>query len=258
MGWSREWTRSRRSVSTPAPFLANSAIPPPRSTAWQPTRGLRLLPGLDTYGARQVAVHARDAFDLALGGEALVEALLPELARHFSPGGKALLPSGDAAGFRLGVLAREVGAHPHHCLDRHRLGDHVVFLAPHRVAEDGASRLEEVADDAVVAGHFLGAAAGQLDRPPASAHPAMQFVEQLGLQHPFVALAASAQAVDAVAQRAVALAVELLDQAGGELAVRRCERHVFVQINQMALVDARRGRVDDHEHLGRDVLAATD
>src|SRR2546430_14007986 len=93
-------------------------------------RGLRLLPGLDTYGARQVAVHARDAFDLALGGEALVEALLPELARHFSPGGKALLPSGDAAGFRLGVLAREVGAHPHHCLDRHRLGDHVVFLGP--------------------------------------------------------------------------------------------------------------------------------
>src|SRR5207245_9880262 len=104
--------------------------------------------------------RAPHAFGLALRGGALVASLLPELARHFGPGGKALLPSGDAAGFRLGVLAREVGARAYHRLDRHRLGDHVVFLAPHRVAEDGASRLEEVADDAEVARHLLGAAAG--------------------------------------------------------------------------------------------------
>src|SRR5256886_16327337 len=89
-------------------------------------RGLRLLPGLDSYGARQVAVHARDAFDLALGGEALVESLLPELARHFGPGGKALLPSGAAAGFRLGVPAPQGGARAYHRLGRHRRCDDVV------------------------------------------------------------------------------------------------------------------------------------
>src|SRR5213592_1126120 len=155
MGWSREWTRSRRSVSTPAPFLANSAIPPPRSTAWQPTarfkassrpRFLWRAPG---RGARARRVRPRPWRGSARRSPP------PGTGAPFRPRGKALLPSGDAAGFRLGVLAREVGAHPHHCLDRHRLGDHVVFLGPYRVAEDGASRLEEVADDAVVAGHFL-------------------------------------------------------------------------------------------------------
>src|SRR6185436_20259703 len=156
------------------------------------------LLGLDAGGAREVLVDARYALDLAFGGEALVEAFLAELARHFRPGPEALLPALQAPGFRLGVVARQVGAHAHHRLDGHRLGDHVVVLAPHRIAEHAARDLEEVADDGVVAWHFLGAAAGELDRAPAPAHPAVQLVEQLRLQHPLVALAAAAEAVDAV------------------------------------------------------------
>src|SRR6185503_10228419 len=214
------------------------------------------LLGLDAGGAREVLVDARYALDLAFGREALVEAFLAELARHFRPGPEALLPALQAAGFRLGIVAREIGAHSHHRLDGHRLGDHVIVLDPHAIAEHAARRLEEVADDGVVTRHFLRAAAGELDRTPAPAHPAVQLVEQLRLQHPLVALAAAAEAVDAVAQRAVAFAVELLDQARGELAVGRGERDVLVEVDQVALVDARRRRVDDHEHLGGEILAA--
>src|SRR5678815_6157491 len=122
------------------------------------------LLGLDAGGAREVLVDARHALDLALGGEALVEAFLAELARHFRPGPEALLPALQAAGFRLGIVAREIGAHSHHRLDGHRLGDHVIVLAPHGLAEYGARRLEEVADEGVIARHFLGAAASELDR----------------------------------------------------------------------------------------------
>jgi hypothetical protein len=68
----------------------------------------------------------------------------------------------------------------------------------------------------------------------------VQLVEELRLQHPLVALAAPAEAVDAVAQRAVAFAVELLHQPGGELAVGSGKRHVLVQVDEVALVDARR------------------
>src|SRR5205814_10574546 len=73
---------------------------------------------------------------------------------------------------------------------------------------------------------------------------------------PRLGLAAPAEAVDAIAQRAVALAIELLDQARGELAIRRSEGHAVVEIDEMALVDARRRRVDDDEHLGGAILAA--
>src|SRR5258706_6629778 len=223
-----------------------AAIPP----------GSGLSARFDAHRARQVAMDSGDSLDLALGREALVEAFLAELARHLAPRAEALFPSGDAAGFGLGVVAREIGAHAHHGLDGHGLGGHVVVLAPDRVAEHGARRLEEVADDGVVARHFLGAAAGELDRAPAAAHQAVQLVEELRLQHPLVALAASAEAVDAVAQRAVALAVELLHQARRELAVRRRERDVLIEVDEVALVDPRRGGVDDDENLGGEVLAA--
>src|SRR6266849_3404514 len=232
---------------------------PPRTAAGCAYSGGKLRLGtarFDSCGAREVAVDARHALHFALGREALVETFLAELPRHLGPRPEPLLPSGDTAGLRLGVVAREVGAYPHHRLDGHGLGDHVVVLAPDRVAEHRARRLEEIADDGVVARHFLGAAASELDRAPAASHPAVQLVEELRLQHPLVALAAPAEAIDAVAQRAVALAVEPLDQAGGELAVRRGERHVLVQIDEVALVDARRRRVDDHEHLGGEILAA--
>src|ERR1043166_6796675 len=92
--------------------------------------------------------------------------------------------------------------------------------------------------------------------PPAPPHPAVQLVEQLRLQHPLVALAAPPEPVDAVAQGTVAFAVELLHQPGGELAVGSGERNVLVQVDEVALVDARGRRVDDHEHLGGEVLAA--
>src|SRR5918999_180732 len=170
--------------------------------------------------------------------------------------GEILVDARDAPGFGLGVVAGEVGAHAHHRLDGDGLGHHEVVLAPDLVAEDVLRRLEEVADDGVVARHFLGAAAGELDRAPAAAHPAVQLVEELRLQHPLVALAAATEPVDAVAQRAVALAVEPLYEARGELAVGRGERHVLVEVDEVALVDARRRRIDDHEHLGGEILAA--
>ena len=44
----------------------------------------------------------------------------------------------------------------------------------------------------------------RFDSSPCPLHPAMDFVEKLGLQNPFLLLAAAAEAVDAVAQRAVA------------------------------------------------------
>src|SRR5712692_9049233 len=232
----------------------------PRTAAARAYSGGKLLlgtAGFDSRGSREVAMYTRHALHFALGREALIETFLPELPRHLGPGAEPLFPSGDPAGLGLGVIAREVGAYPHHRLDGHGLGDHVVVLAPHRVAAHRARRLEEIADDRVVAWHLLGAAASELDRAPASTYPAVQLVEELCLQHPLVALAAPAEPIDAVAQRAVALAVEPLDQAGSELAVRRGERHVLVQIDQVALVDARRRRVDDDEHLGGEILAAT-
>src|SRR3989304_3935030 len=106
-------------------------------------------------------------------------------------------PRSPPPGPGLGVLAREVGAHPHHRLDGDGLGDHELVVAPAGVAEDGLRRLEEVADDAVVARHLLRGAAGDLDRAPPAGHPAVQLVEKLRLQHPLVALAAPAEPVDA-------------------------------------------------------------
>src|SRR5687768_9382070 len=120
---------------------------PTRPTARYSGSGLL---GLDARGAGEIAVDAGDALDFALRREALVEAFLLELARHLGPGTQALFPALHAPGFGLGVVARKVRAHPHHGLDGHRLGDHVVVLAPHAVAEHVARGLEEVADDGVV------------------------------------------------------------------------------------------------------------
>src|SRR5512134_1532072 len=210
---------------------------------------------LDLGRLGELAVDARHALDLALRREPLVEALRAEAAHHLGPRREPVLPARDAAGLGLGVVAREVGAHAHQRLDRHRLGDHVVVLAPVGVGEGGARGLQEVADHGVIAVGLPRAAAGGLDLPPAAAHPAVDLVEELRLQHPLVARAAAAEPVDAVAQRAVGLAVELLDDARGELAVRRRPRHALVQVDEVALVDAGRRGVDDHEHLGGESLA---
>src|SRR5688572_9235114 len=71
------------------------------------------LLGLDASGAGEIAVDAGDALDFALRGEALVEAFLLELARHLGPRPEALFPALHAPGFGLGVVAREIRAHPH-------------------------------------------------------------------------------------------------------------------------------------------------
>src|SRR5204863_3465153 len=103
---------------------------------------------VDARSTSEIAMHARHAFDFALGGEALVEAFLAELLRHFGPGRKALLPARQATALGYAVVARTIGAHAHHRLDGHGLGHHVAILAPHRLAEHRARRLEEVADHA--------------------------------------------------------------------------------------------------------------
>ena len=92
-------------------------------------------------------------------------------------------------------------------------------------------------------------------RAPVERRPAVDLVEELRLEDPLLLLRAAAEAVDLVAERAVALAVEPLGHLRGELLVRRRPRDLLVEVDQVALVDARRRRVDDDEHLGGEVLA---
>jgi len=87
-------------------------------------------------------MHAAHALDFALGGEALVEAFRLERLHLIAPGGKPLFPALDAALGGIAVLAREVGTHPQHGLQSHRLGDHVVGVAP-SLAPDAFGRLEK-------------------------------------------------------------------------------------------------------------------
>src|SRR5687767_3222565 len=147
---------------------------------------------LDVGHLGEVAVQPRDALDLALGGKALVEAFHAELAHALGPGGEAFLPALLAPVGGLGIGPRQVGAHPDHRLQRDRLGDHVVGVPP-RGAPHLLAGLEEIAHDRVVAVGFARGMAGALDLPPFAAHPAVQLVEELGLQYPFLLLAAPAQ-----------------------------------------------------------------
>src|SRR2546422_72154 len=201
-----------------------------------PVRG----PRLDPRKARQLAVYPCDTFDLPLGRKALVETIAPEGADLFRPGRQPSLPAFDAAFGGFGVLDREVGAHADHRFERDRLGDHVVIVAP-RVAPDLRGGLEEVPHLPIVAfrcrlvGPFL------LNLPPVLSHPAMDLIEQFGLQNPLLLLAASTQTVDPVAQRAVALAVEHLDYPRRKPAVRLRPRDALVEVHEVALVDAGRG-----------------
>ena len=69
----------------------------------------------------------------------------------------------------------------------------------------------------------------------------MDFVEQLGLENPLLLFAAAAQAVDPVAQRAIRLPVEHLDDVRGEPTIRLRPRDALIEIHQVTLVDARGG-----------------
>jgi hypothetical protein len=200
----------------------------------------------------QLAGDAGDALDLAPGGEALVEAVGAEVSPEVGPGREALFPALDAA-VRLAVDPGQVGADAEHGLEGDGLGDHERGVAP-ALVPDALGRLEEVADLAVE-GVDGGLGAGAGDVLPVGAEPAHQLVEQLGLQHPFLLLAAAAEAVDLVPEGAVGVGVEALDDAGGELLVRGAPRDPLVEIDEVALVDAGGGRVDGDEHLGGEVLA---
>ena len=178
-----------------------------------------------------------------LGTEALGE---------LGPGGELARPPGHAP-VGLAVDVRQVGADAEHRLDGHRARDHVARAAP-RGAPDLLGGLEEVADQVVVPARLLLRPA-LVDAAPVHRGPAVDLVEQLGLQDPLLLLRPAAEAVDLVAQRAVVRAVETLDDLGRELLVRRRPRHALVEVDEVALVDARRRRVDDDEHLGREVLA---
>jgi hypothetical protein len=85
----------------------------------------------------------------------------------------------------------------------------------------------------------------------------VQLVEQLGLQNPFLLFAAATEAVDAVAERAVAFAVEHLGDVGGETAVGLGPGDAFVEIDEVAFVDARGRGVDDDKHFRREIFATS-
>src|ERR1043166_6691175 len=66
-------------------------------------------PGFDRRSARQIAMHAADPLDLALGGEALVESLDTESAQLLAPRRQPLFPALQPPVRRLGIVTREVG-----------------------------------------------------------------------------------------------------------------------------------------------------
>src|SRR5690242_7141261 len=84
----------------------------------------------------------------------------------------------------------------------------------------------------------------------------MDLVKHLGLEDPFLLLTSAAEAVDPVLERAVPLAIEHFDNLGGKPAVRLRPGNPLVKIDQMALVDPSRRRVDDDEHFGRKIFTA--
>src|SRR5581483_1890521 len=222
-----------------------------------PVRATRSAPataGLEADVARELPVDQRHALDLALRREALVEALRAELAHDPAPRREALLPPPHATVGRVGVGAGEVGRDADHRLQRDRARHHVAGVAP-RVAPDALGRLEEVAHLAVEALGFACGGAGDAPALHVDLDPAMQLVEELRLEDPLLLLAAPAEPVDLVAERAVAARVEPLHDPGRQLPIRRRPRDALVEVDEVALVDARRGRVDDDEHLGREVFA---
>src|SRR5437660_10980541 len=107
-------------------------------------------------------MNATHTLDLAFGGEALVEALRLERLYLVAPGGETLFPALDSAFRGLAVLASEAGANPQPGPQRHRLGDHVVAVAP-GVAPDALGRLDKVAHHARVVRHLRAPAPVELD-----------------------------------------------------------------------------------------------
>src|SRR5262245_30912230 len=108
--------RAASSGARPNPRRPGRTAPPGYSSSSSvlPRRSMPAAPG-------EVAVDARDALDLALGGEPLVEALDAEALGQIGPRGEPLGPAPDAVVLGVGVDGGEVGADPEQRLDRDRL-----------------------------------------------------------------------------------------------------------------------------------------
>src|SRR6202008_3566057 len=93
--------RAPRSQRAAGPLAKRPALRPPYAANSRGRAVFLAFLGLDARGAGEILVDARDALDLALGGEALVEAFLAELARHLRPGAEAPFPARHAPGLGL-------------------------------------------------------------------------------------------------------------------------------------------------------------
>src|SRR5438445_9952204 len=104
---------------------------------------------LNSRGSRQLAMDARYSLDLAFRGEALVEALSPELARALGPGAKPLAPALHPAFLRFCILRGKVCTNANDGLEGHGFGNHVIIIAP-RVLKHLRGGFQKIADHAVI------------------------------------------------------------------------------------------------------------
>src|SRR5579871_275472 len=156
----------------------------------------------DPRDASQLAMDAGDAFDLTLRREPLVKTLAAEHPDLGRPRGELAFPSLDASLLGLGVGVGEVRTDSQHPFQRHRARDHVA-RAPPGIAPDLLGSFEEVANDLVEARRERPGRPLLLQRLPIGGDPAMNLVEELGLEDPLLLLAAAAQSIDPVAERTI-------------------------------------------------------
>src|SRR5262249_24370056 len=133
------------------------------------------LTRLDPDRSAELPVNPPDAFDLPLGGEALVEALAAKTLGYVAPGRELLLPAPYASFDRLLIHVRQVVADAEHRFGRDPARHHVLRVAPCTTPYLFCG-LEEVAHDPVNALHLaLGAAS--TDAAPVRRRPAVDLVE---------------------------------------------------------------------------------
>src|ERR1051325_10943503 len=146
-----------------------------------------------------------DALDLAARGKSLVETFIAKVPDLFGPWGQSIAPALNAGVVRFAVRGAQVGANADESFERDRFGDHVSGVAPGFIPDLGGC-FQEIPNPRVIffSGRFVGPFL--FDFVPVLFDPAMDFVEELGLENPFFLFAAAAQSIDAITQRAVAFA----------------------------------------------------
>src|SRR5213078_1516708 len=87
-------------------------------------------PRLDSGRAAQFTMNPGDALDLALGWEPFVKSFVPEFAGFFGPRRQPSAPAFNTSFLRFRILRGQIGADANHGLERDRLGDHVIVVAP--------------------------------------------------------------------------------------------------------------------------------